>query len=311
MTKKVALILAIGLVIVTLFLIKAYLDQQTRIAQEKAKAELIAQQKRQAEVVIAKVDIPKGTTLQESHLETKVIPRDYLQPRAVGSLERVIGMITAVPIVKGEQITLTKLLSPYQKSDMGEKSAMGSSLAMVTPVGKRAITISVDNISSLAGMVRPGDYVDVISLIPIPSADKKQPASVAVIPLFQNVLVLAVGQQLGQGRAERYEESEEAKKEAAKLSPLITLALSPQEANFLAFVQEQGKIRLILRSPADSRTEQIVPANWETLFQYLVPKLYPQQASGEGKEVVSEKKETGRKIEIYRGLKKEAITLSQ
>jgi pilus assembly protein CpaB len=301
MPKKIALISALILGIITVFLIKVWLNEQARLAEERAKEELLLQQKRQAEVVVAKVDIPKGTQLTTEHLETKLFPRDYIQPKAVGSIERLIGMVTAVDILKGEQITLTKLLSPQQST--------GTSLAMATPVGKRAITIPVDNISSLAGMIRPGDCVDVIGLVPIPSIDKKQPSSVAVIPLFQNVLVLAVGQQLMPlQREERYEKAEE---KAAQ--SLITLALSPQEANFLAFIQEQGKIRLILRSPADSRTEPIVPANWETLSQYLFPKLYPQQAQEQQKEEITTKREIPqeRKVEIYRGLKKEEITLTQ
>ena len=301
MPKKIALILALVLGIITVFLVKVWLDQQARLAQERAKEELLLQQKKQAEVVVAKVDIPKGTKLNTEHLEMKVIPRDYIQPKAVGSLERVIGMVAAVDIAQGEQITLTKLFTPQQSTV--------TSLAMATPMGKRAITIPVDNISSLAGMIRPGDYVDVIGLVPIPSVDKKQPVSVAVIPLFQNVLVLAVGQQLAPlKKEERYERTEE----KVTPQPLITLALSPQEANFLAFVQEQGKIRLILRSPADARTEPIVPANWETLSQYLAPKIYPQQAQEQQKQeiVAQEKTPSARKIEIYRGLKKETIEIT-
>jgi hypothetical protein len=57
----------------------------------------------------------------------------------------------------------------------------------VTPPGKRAVTISVDNISSLAGMVKAGDRVDVIALISqnIPGPDGKSSPQLITLPVFQ------------------------------------------------------------------------------------------------------------------------------
>jgi Flp pilus assembly protein CpaB len=130
------------------------------------------------------------------------------------------------------------------------------------------------------------------------TAEGRQSAQIVVLPLFQNILVLAIGQETGApalAADSRYKQVE--KKES---SPLITLALSPQEANLIAFVQEQGKIRLILRSPADSKTEPTQITNWDALFQYLMP---PQENI--------EKEETGETIEIYRGLSKEKMRITK
>lgn len=300
MPKRLALILGVVLAFIAMIMVKVYLDQQSKIIRKQTQEEVIKRQEKQIGVLTAKKEIPKGATIDSEMLETKIVPREYLQPQAVSSPERIIGMIALLPISKGEQITLTKLSSPQQAS--------GSSLAMATPVGKRAISISVDNISSLMGMIRPGDYVDVISLIPIPvqTPDGKQVTQVAVMPLFQNVLVLAVGQELGRLSSS---ETRYSKEEQKPISPLITLALLPQEANLIAFVQEQGKIRFTLRSPADSRIEPIQPASWETLFQYLMPQAKEQAASIQEGGVLPQQKL--REIEIYRGLKKETITLSK
>ena len=300
MPKRLALILGVVLAFIAMIMVKVYLDQQSKIIRKQTQEEVIKRQEKQISVLIAKKEIPKGATIDLEMLETKIVPREYLQPQAVSSPERIIGMIALLPISKGEQITLSKLTSPQQAS--------GSSLAMATPVGKRAISISVDNISSLMGMIRPGDYVDVISLIPIPvqTPDGKQVTQVAVMPLFQNVLVLAVGQELGRLSSS---DTRYAKEEQRATSPLITLALLPQEANLIAFVQEQGKIRLTLRSPADSRIEPIQAASWETLFQYLMPQAKEQAASIQEGGVLPQEKL--REIEIYRGLKRETITLSK
>jgi pilus assembly protein CpaB len=302
--QKIILIIGIVLALVSAVMVKIYIDQQVRLKNEQvrknAQQQLEQRLANQAAVLVAKQDIARGTVIDAEMLETAVVPNQYVQPYAVTSLDRIAGMITVAPISKGEQIVSTKL------TQQREAGAVGG-LAAATPIGKRAITISVDNIAAVAGMIRPGDYVDVITSIPVPvqTPDGKQAMQEAKIPLFQNILVLAVGQQTGtvvSAEASRYKKEEE-KAEAA--SPLITLALSPQEANLLAFVSEQGKIRLVLRSPADSKTEPIQPASWQTLFQYLAPS---QEAA---KPEVEEAKPESQYIEIYRGLNKEKILLSK
>jgi pilus assembly protein CpaB len=210
-------------------------------------------------------------------------------------------MMAIAPISRGEQITLTKLSYPKESGE----------LADVTPVGKRAITLSVDNIASLAGMIQAGDYVDVITMLPVPvqSPDGKQTTQTAIVPLFQNVLVLAVGQEIGTVSREkgRYEKTE-ARRET---SPLITVALTPQEASLIAFVQEQGKIRFVLRSPTDSQIEVVQPATWDTLFQYIMPKdkQVADSESAKKEELVSSLPVPSY-VEIYRGLKKEKVPLT-
>lgn len=298
-------IIIIGSVIIGIMAVaiaNIYLEKEKESIKRRAREEIARRQETQTSVLVAKNDIPKGTTIQSEHLESRVIPKEYVQPQVVSYPERIMGMITIAPISQGEQITLSKLLMPKQQGGV-------SSLAMATPVGKRAISIPVDNISSLMGMVRPGDYVDVIGMVPVPvsSPDGKTVTSqAAVIPLFQNVLVLAVGNQLGESSASaessRYNQTRTA--EASQ----ITLALSSQEANLLAFVQEQGKIRLVLRSPADSRIEPVQPASWEALFQYLMPQAKEQASARQETQLAP--KEKPREVEIYRGLKRETMPLS-
>ncbi len=278
-------------------MVKMYLDQQQQAVQEQAKRAIANIQTNQTAVLIAKQDIPKGSAIESAPLDTSVIPNKFVQPQAVTSLSRVSGMITVADISKGEQITLTKLAVAKQA---------GGDLAGVTPAGKRAISIAVDNLSSLAGMIKPGDYVDVITTLQIPmqNAEGEQGSQIAVLPLFQNVLVLAMGQNTGGPVVRARGESAETTGGGA---PLVTLALTPQEASFAAFVQEQGKIRFTLRSPADARIEPITPANLNTLFQYIMPQQQAQEISHEAKKE-EPKVET---IEIYRGASKERIPLSK
>ncbi|MFH0854913.1 MAG: Flp pilus assembly protein CpaB [Candidatus Omnitrophota bacterium] len=302
--QKIVLIAGVALGLLAIVMVKVYLDHQQQASREEARRAIANIQSNQSAVLVAKQDIPKGTYIESAPLDTAVVPNKFVQPQAVTSLSRVSGMVTVAPISKGEQVTLSKLANVKQA---------GGDLAGITPAGKRAISVAVDNIASVAGMVKPGDYVDVIATIQIPvqGADGQQGSQIAVIPLFQNVLVLAVGQNTGAPVSQHSRTREEAPISGGTV--LVTLALSPQESSFIAFVQEQGKIRFTLRSPADARVEPIMPANLNTLFQYIMPQSQDAN-SGLNPAAGHEKKEeqsSADTIEIYRGANKERIPISK
>ena len=267
--------------LIAVVLINNYIQQKT----EEAKKAVAQSQKSLITVVVAKQDILAGATIKESMLAEVTVNKNIVQPRSAISIDRVVDKIAIAPISKGEQVLLNKVTM----------SAEVGSLSMKVPSGKRAVTVSVDNISSVGGMIRPGDHVDVVGMVPIPAmnTEGKQVNQLATMPLFQDVLVLAVGQEFMSAQGARKDEK------AGSVSPAITFALSPQEANLIVFVQEQGKIRLVLRSPGDTQTQQVAPASWDTLFRLVMPQAYQQQE----KPVVPVKPK--KTVEIYRGLNKE------
>ena len=278
-------------------------QERVRLANQ-AKQNLAAFQENTVDIVLAKVDIPSGKLISENMLYTQRVDKNSLPAEAATSVARVVDRISTVSIKEKYMIPVDKLVWPTTKE---------TTLAAKTPIGKRAMTIAVDNISSLLGMIKPGDYVDVIGVIPLPvEVDGKQAAEPATVPLFQNVLILSVGTELGAASekesASRRKASESAPKESA--APLITLSLSPEEANILAFVKEQGKIQLILRSPGDAQTRPVQPTSWATVLKYLFP-----QIDLEAREKEAGKKEEAKKeipqVEIIRGFKKELVPLSQ
>ena len=271
--------------LIAVFLINNYIQQKT----EEAKKAVAQSQKNLTTVVVAKQDIPAGAVLKESMLGEVTLSRNMVQSRSAVSIDRVVDKIAIAPISKGEQVLLNKVTI----------SGEVGSLAMKVPAGKRAVTVSVDNISSVGGMLRPGDHVDIVGMVPIPSmnADGKQVNQLATMPLFQDVLILAVGQEFMNAQVAKKEER------VSSASPIITFALSPQEANLIVFVQEQGKIRLVLRSPGDTQTQQVAPASWDTLFRIVMPQAFQQQ------EKPAEPLKPKKTVEIYRGLNKEIKVL--
>ena len=151
----------------------------------------------------------------------------------------------------------------------GSQQSAGSklSLAVKTPPGKRAVTILIDSLSAVGGMVGPGDYVDILAQLNIP--DPKTPT---VVPqkvtsvIFQNILVLAVGTNLTTVSGEIYDMQQR----AGALN--VTLAMEPEEASLLNFALQNGRLQLTLRSPNEKETQILQVASWDALSDYLLQK---------------------------------------
>ena len=303
LVEKRGLIIAGGFALAAAILTMVWLNQTQAKLKEEARAKLESIQENTVSVVFAKTEIHPGRLISEDMLYTRLVSKNNLPPEAVTSIARVIDRISKVPISKDTLISTDILAWPTTRE---------TTLAMKTPIGKRAMTISVDNISALLGMIKPGDYVDVIGLIPLPvEVEGKQSAQAATVPLFQNVLILAVGSQLGtavekEGTSGR--RRQQAESETKESAPLITLALSPEEANILAFVKEQGKVQLVLRSAGDAQTTPVQPVSWETVLKYLFPNMELEKKQEQKEEI---KKEEPPQVEIIRGFKKEMMPLSQ
>jgi len=300
--KKIYLIIGIALGILGILLLAVYLRAEKEKMADELKRAFQDERKNLESVVVAVEDISRGETIDSHMVGTEIIPGRYLQPDAAKSIKEVAGLKTIIAVRKGEQITFGKLAILRRNDER--------TLSTTVPLGKRAITVKVDKISSVAGMIRAGDYVDVIALFPAPmrSVDGQQVTQTITLPLFQNVLVLAVGQEMYQ-KDEKEDggilsvlnlNKQKEQPVNSNLASLVTLALPPQESSYLSFVSEQGKIRLILRSPADAKTMQVPVANWESLFQY-VNSMYPSQAKSTEEKI---KITPPRQVEIYRGLEK-------
>jgi pilus assembly protein CpaB len=127
---------------------------------------------------------------------------------------------------------------------------MTNGLAFIVPSGKRAISIPVDDVSGVAGLLKPGDRVDVVAVVPEPDAtgQKETPTSFVIM---QNISILAVNGKL--------EEEKTTKKEEKLAQGTVTLAVTPEESRRLLLANQKGVIRLMLRSPVDKKIEQSTP----------------------------------------------------
>jgi len=130
-------------------------------------------------------------------------------------------------------------------------------LAFSLGPGERAVTIAVTEVSSVGGMVRPGDRVDVIVTVDIAPRDPNQPKTTYTTTLLSDIRILATGQRLSP-------EDKKDKKESGFQH--VTLAVTPPQAQKLVLAAERGSIRLALRFPTD-KEEVKLPAT--TVQQFL------------------------------------------
>jgi len=178
----------------------------------------------------------------------------------VEPLEQNIAFLNQkVQEMERRQASLASQQGPKEEGAEAPKS----SLALRTPAGRRAYTVLIDSLSAVGGMVNPGDYVDILAHMNIPSPTSGEADKISSM-VFQNIQILAVGTNLQAPGAY------EAQQNARALN--ITFALTPQEAGLMSFLERNGKMQLILRAPAETEIQTLKAANWTTLSDYIYEK---------------------------------------
>ena len=107
-------------------------------------------------VLVATADIPAHATLTSAMVTVVTRPTSDVDPDAYSSPEQVAGYITLGPVPAGAMITASNT----------SKNAEGWTGPLQLPHGMRAISIPVDEVRDVSGLVEPGDKVDVIAVPP-------------------------------------------------------------------------------------------------------------------------------------------------
>ncbi len=200
------------------------------------------------DVIVAADDLQVGARVEEHDIKIIRIPTADLPSGAPRRRSDVLGHGVIIPITKGEFILPTKLA--------GENA--GSGLPSLIPPGMRAVSVKVNEVVSVAGFVTAGTRVDVL-LTGTPNGGS-EPQTTTVL---QNVAVLAAGSKL-----ERNQNGEPIN------TPVITLLVSPDDAQRLALAQSEGKIQLALRNPLDTKSADVPSSGARGLYKFA-PALAP------------------------------------
>jgi pilus assembly protein CpaB len=190
-----------------------------------------------APVVVAADDIQVGAKIDTRDVRVVTLPATAIPPGAFTKVSQVMGRGAILPLSQGEFVLPSKLAA----------ANAGAGLPSMIPPGMRAVSVRVNDVVSVAGFVQPGTRVDVMSTGS--QGNDRQTSTV-----LENVAVIAVGRSLDRNSPD------------APSAPVITLLVSPDDAQKLALVSQEGRIQLSLRNPLDTKKGGINATRSSSLY---------------------------------------------
>jgi pilus assembly protein CpaB len=231
-------------------------------------------------VVVTSRAIPLGTRLQAGDLRVMNWPAARPVQGMFARVEDCVNRAAITSLVENEPLLEGKL-APREG---------GAGLSATIPTGMRAVSVSVNDVIGVAGFVVPGTMVDVL-------VTGSMGAGNVTRTILENVRVLAAGQKVEQDR--------EGKPQTV---PVITLLVSPEDANSLTMASTQGRIQLALRNTLDSAKVDPAPVLQTALFGGAAAapagSVTAKKARAPEKPKVAQAPETYN-VEVIRGSKKE------
>jgi pilus assembly protein CpaB len=180
-------------------------------------------------VLVPKQDLAKGTALTTQVVAVREMPAEWVHSNAITpeQFDRIEHQKLAYPAARGEAL-LWSLLE-------GQRAPSFSSRLMA---GRRAITVPVDEVNSISGMIEPGDRIDLLAAV-------RKDNRAFLFALLQDVVVLATGARAaidGDG------------KDGRRSFTTITLEASGDDVQRVLAAREIGKLAAVLRAPGDRAT---------------------------------------------------------
>lgn len=185
-------------------------------------------------VVVAANDLVVGMLLEEKDLRLVKFPQTDLPPGVFHSTAEAVGRGVILPMTKNEIVTSSKLAG----------AEAGAGMPALIPAGMRAVSVKVNDVISVAGFVVAGTRVDVI--LTGNATSNGDPGLITTTTVLQNVQVLAAGQRL----------QKNAEGEPQQVT-VITLLVTPEDAQKLTLASNEGRIQLALRNPLDTGNDPV------------------------------------------------------
>jgi len=221
-------------------------DEQTRLSR----------QYKPLKVVVAKQNLRVGDVLSYENLAIREVPTGFVHASAVRSenSDSVVGKRIMQSLNAGESL-LTSFLA----------TRSGSGFSSLIEKGQRAITFPVDVVSSMSGLLRPNDKIDLMVTL-------KQKNSVTR-PLLKNITILATGGIV----------DDEGRFNENGAYQTITISTTPMNAAKITHARNVGSVTVVLRSGKDQSkkvavNDAVVPITIRNLFGDKPRHVRPQKA---------------------------------
>ncbi len=198
-------------------------------------------------VVVATRNIEPKVMLTAKMLETKEFPADSVPVDAVTEVTDIVNLPTRAKIFKGDIMTAQKVYKNLEQAGF-----VGS-----IPPNCRAVSVTINDVTGVAGFAKPGDYVDVLLI-------ERDEGLVTSRILLQNILLLSINQNMGINQPPKKEDADAPVNPSATAieNPAIaTLALTPDDVLMLVSASKIGEIYLMLR-PLRPQSERVYSTDY-------------------------------------------------
>lgn len=232
------------------------------------------------QVVVAARPLPIGSIVGEEDVKLVSWPGDALPAGYAGSRTEVIGRGT---------IAAVELNAPLLASRLADRGT-GGGLPIVIPEGMRAVSVRVDEVIAVAGFVGPQTRVDVLLMVEQPGSGEQVSRIV-----LQNVQAIAAGAHI-----------ERAPNGEARTVSVLTVLVTPEDAEKLTIAATQGRIQLALRNMLDMRETQTRGARVREVLAGA-PAPRPTGAARSAAPVASPANQS-RTVEVFKGGVRALIT---
>jgi pilus assembly protein CpaB len=187
--------------------------------------------------LVAAHPLPAGTLIKDDDLATRSEQSDAMRGNLMAdtpeSRNGLRGSVLRNYLDAGAAVTAADVLRPRDRGF----------IASVLHEGYRAVSVGVDPISGVAGLIWPGDHVDVLLTQDIEKAPAPNKSLSETV--LSDVRVIAIDQEIAQG-------APAGNTAVGKLARTVTLEVDPQQAQKLAVAAAMGKLSLSIRAAADS-----------------------------------------------------------
>jgi len=176
-------------------------------------------------LVVAAAPLPLGAMIGGDSVKLRGVPESLFPTGGFSRLEDVLGRPVISAIGPGEAVVEARIAA----------RGSGLGLAPLIPPGMRALSVRVNDVVGVAGFLLPGMRVDVLA-----TGRAENASDTVTRTVLQNIAVLSAGQTM-----------ETDGKSPAITTPVVTLLVTPSDAEALTLATNEGHIQLVLRNSTD------------------------------------------------------------
>ncbi len=196
-------------------------------------------------VVVPVRDLQPDEVLDLGVLVTRSVPREYVNHDAItqDTIDQYLGKKLTRPVSRGTPL-LQSFVAVYEFKPF----------STTLEPGTRAITLPVDEINSVSGMLTAGDKIDLLVLTQMSVANGSEKNEMQLLPLLESVTVRATGtttQRELLARSQQASPGMQSNRSAGNYNT-VTIAIPPRDAQRLVLAQQAGRIIALLRRPDDA-----------------------------------------------------------